>query len=92
MRPINLAKRYGVLDGCPAIWNDVEAWLLTNRVWREQETFTIMQDAGMMSKEKFDERFPPPLPPMPKRAFLVRPEPEWSKALRSKDRTRSSAL
>jgi hypothetical protein len=61
-------QRYARYEMYPCIYNDVEAWVFTNNVWHETDSFLMHQDAGMMTKEDFDGRWPS-LPPLPKEAF-----------------------
>lgn len=68
---INLAKRFGTYDNTPAVWNDVEGWTLANGVWHKEETFTLWQEARVLSEAEFNKLYPRALTTMPKEAFAA---------------------
>jgi hypothetical protein len=65
----NLAKRFGVYDYDPVVWNDVEAWVLTNGVWHKADAFQMINQATILSAAEFAKQFPSIERTLPKEAF-----------------------
>lgn len=61
---------YGVYDGhYAAVFNDTEAYVFSGVKWDKSLVADMLNNTGVVSKEKFDRVFPN-LPPLPKGAFL----------------------
>jgi hypothetical protein len=62
-------KRFGTFEGDPAVWDEVEAWVLTNGIWHEGESFKMIDDATLMTEEVWNKYFPGIFKTLPKTAF-----------------------
>lgn len=62
-------RRFGTFDGDPAVFNEVEGWVLTNGVWHESQSFVLFDEAAVMDEAAFIKTFPGILKTLPKAAF-----------------------
>lgn len=65
-----MKKSYGVFEGDAAVWTDAEAWVLTNGVWHENESFKMWDNARTMSEVDWMRKYPDALRTLPKSAFV----------------------
>jgi Phasin protein len=68
--PQNLSTdiKFGILDGNPVRFTNLEAWWLVNGAWRQISPGEVLSNAAVMRKARFKQLFPQ-VPLLPSNAF-----------------------
>ena len=64
-----LKQSFGLFDGDACTWTGAAAWVHTNGVWYENESFRMWQEARPMTEAEWTKAFPGVLETLPKEAF-----------------------
>jgi hypothetical protein len=63
--PTSEKTRVGIYDGDLAVWDDGQAYVLTNGVWREAEAFVLWHEAAVNIAPAYIAELLRNAPPLP---------------------------